>query len=263
MKRLPLVALMVSAGVLSPAAHAFDFFGDMLRIEGFGTVGAFSSDLDPAVVPVTATNKTVPQVRADIRESHGSVDNNVIWDGDSLLSVQATINPTGRIKGVAQLLSKQDIHASQRPQWEWAYGSWQATSNLNLKLGRVVAPIFMLSDTRNVAYAQTMVRPATTVYTLNPITNLDGGSMLWEDRVAGYDYNIEAMYGRTKVIVPTGTVKIPKVYGLASKWARDEWTARIGWSHFDLDMELIPSKLAVVSQDVVPVEAESGGGRFV
>lgn len=222
-------------------ASAFDFFGDMLRIEGFGTLGAFSADLDSAVVTTPAGRPNVaPQVRADVRQSHGSVDNNVIYDADTSLSVQATVNPNGAVQGVLQLLSKQDIHASQRPQVEWAYGSWQATNELNVKLGRVVAPIFMLSDTRNVAYSQTMVRPFTSVYALNPITSLDGANFLWEDRAGGYRYNVEGVYGRTEVALPSGTFKVPQLYGLATKWTRGDWSVRGGLSHLNVDVSLLP-----------------------
>lgn len=243
MKRLQRLALVAMAGIGSPAAHAFDFFDNMLRIEGFGTLGAFSSDLNPAVVP----GKTDPQVRADVRENHGSVGNQVIWDADTLLSVQATVNPNGPVKGVVQLLSKQNIHASQKPAVEWAYGSWQATSNLDLRLGRVVAPIFMLSDTRNVAYAQTMVRPFTAMYPLNPVTNIDGGYFLWEDRIGGVRYNVEGMDGHTKVDVVGGDFTVKNIYGLASKWTLGDWSARVGWSHLNYDVNLDANKTAQIN----------------
>lgn len=251
MKRLSLIALVMGASGVSQGVHAFDFFGDTLRLEGFGTLGAFSSDLDPAVVPTPAGRPYVaPQVRADVRESHGSVDNNVIYDADTSLSVQATVNPNGALKGVLQLLSKQDIFASQEPKVEWAYGSWQATNEFNLKLGRVVAPIFMLSDTRNVAYAQTMVRPSSSVYPLNPITNLDGGNFLWEDKAGGFNYIVEGMFGRSTVDLASGKFKVPKLYGLDTKWGRDRWSVRAGWSHFDVDVELVPSAQAKVNSAI-------------
>lgn len=251
MNRPSLVALAVTASTLSPTAHAFDFFGDMLRIEGFGTLGAFSSDLDPAVVPTPAGSARVaPQVRADVRQSHGAVDNNVVYDADTSLSVQATVNPNGAVKGVVQLLSKQDIYASQEPKVEWAYGSWQATNELNLKLGRVVAPIFMLSDTRNVAYAQTMVRPYSSLYPLNPITSLDGGNFLWEGKAGGFNYNVEGMYGRTEVDLASGKFKVPKLYGLDTKWGQGDWSVRAGWSHFDVNVELVPSAQAKVNSAI-------------
>ncbi len=247
MKRLSFIAFLIGALGAQQNARAFDFFNDMLRIEGFGTLGGFSSDLDPAVVPSPAGGRYVaPQVRADVRESHGSVDNNVIYDADTSLSVQATLNPNGPIQGVLQLLSKQDIHASQRPKVEWAYASWQATQNFNAKLGRVVAPIFLLSDTRNVAYAQTMVRPFSSLYPLNPITNLDGANFMWEDKVGDYKYYVEGMYGRTEIALGSGTFKVPKMYGLDTKWSRGNWSFRGGWSHFDVDVELVPTSQARV-----------------
>jgi len=236
------ISLIALACTWAMPAHAFEFFDDMLRIEGFGTLGAFSSDLDSSKVPTPAGRPKVdPQVRADVRESHGSVDNHVIYDADTSLSVQATLNPNGAVQGVLQLLSKQDIHASQKPEVEWAYLGWQATPDVRLKFGRVVAPIFMLSDARNVAYSQTMVRPFTSVYALNPITHLDGGNALWEGRLGPYKLDVEGMVGRTSVELPSGTFKVPSIHGVSARLTRGEWSVRAGTSHLDVDIDLLPS----------------------
>ncbi|WP_374594652.1 hypothetical protein [Aquabacterium sp.] len=229
----------------APPAHAIEFFDDLLRVEGFGTLGAFSSDLDSSKVPTPAGRPYVdPQVRADVRESHGSTDNHVIYDADTSLSVQATWNPHGEVQGVLQLLSKQNIHASQKPQVEWAYLGWQAAPTVDLKFGRVVAPIFMLSDARNVAYSQTMVRPFTSVYALNPITHLDGGNALWKSRPGPYKLELEGMFGRTSVELPSGMFKVPRIYGVSSRVTRGEWSVRAGASHLDVNIDLIPSAQA-------------------
>ena len=88
----------------------------------------------------------------------------------------------GPIKGVVQLVAKQDDQGSQKPKFEWAYLGWDINTSMNLKIGRVVAPVFMTSDMRNVAFAQTMARPMNTVYQMNPITNTDGANFKWQHR---------------------------------------------------------------------------------
>ena len=74
MKLRPLIALLLVNVLLTPNAQALDL-GDHLRIEGFGTLGAFQGD-DP-----------VATVRADPRQKLGSSGNDLGYDSDSLLAI--------------------------------------------------------------------------------------------------------------------------------------------------------------------------------
>ena len=73
----------------------------------------------------------------------------------------------GKVKGVLQLLSKKTLENTYRPTVQWAYLDWQASRDLNLKLGRTVSPIFLLSDYSNLNYSQTMARPPSTALIWN------------------------------------------------------------------------------------------------
>lgn len=233
MKLRPLIALLLVNGLLTPNAQALDL-GDHLRIEGFGTLGAFQGD-DP-----------VATVRADPRQKRGSSGNDLRYDADSLLAVQATVNPMGPIKGVVQLVAKQDDQASQKPKFEWVYLGWDIHTSMNLKVGRVVAPVFMTSDMRNVAFAQTMVRPMNTVYQMNPITNTDGANFKWHHRVGANEFGLEGMVGQSKVANITAQYEAKQVLGLGVRYAHGPWTIRAGVTDLKADITLSPSVAAKV-----------------
>ncbi|MBI5925151.1 MAG: hypothetical protein HY836_06090 [Aquabacterium sp.] len=237
MNKRALVTLMTAAGLLSSsAAHAGYDFGDWLSVAGFGTIGAYQSDTDNV------------RYKADNRARAGS-EGDIRMDGDTILAVQGTVNPTGQLKGVVQLVSHKKIDGttydgSWRPLTEWAYLGWAASPDLHIKLGRVVAPLFMISDARNLGYAQTAVRPFQVMYGLNPITNLDGSTVSWDQHLGNTDLTWTGLYGKTSVATASGAYRINKVFGGALKATHGDWTGRVGYTHFDLDLTLTPTYMA-------------------
>ena len=219
------LVLAVSAG------HAADLT-DWLQLNGFGTLGAYRAD------------DKVASVRADQRTANASLDK-TRFDGDTLLSGQLTAHNDGPFRAVLQVLDKDDVARHWHPRVEWLYASWDATADLNFKVGRTVLPLFLLSDTRNVAYAQTTVRPDNAVYQLNPITNLDGVSGTWGTKLFGGDLGVDAVYGSTKVTVAAGSVKAKDVSALAVKWSNGTVTLRAAHSQLSIDASLPSTEAAI------------------
>jgi len=220
----PLVLASVASVALVPTARADDL-ADWLKIDGFGTIGTYKGNSD------------VAGVRTDQRQNVVS-KNDWRFDGDTQASIQATLNPTGKLKAVLQLISKKDIQSSNKPTVEWAYVSYPLTSEFDIKLGRTVAPIFVMSDYRNLNYAQTMARPQTEIYQVNPITYQDGATVRWDKKVGSGQLQLEGFFGKTKVSVSGvsvsgGDVDLSRVKGLSLKWAQDDWSVRGGYSWYD------------------------------
>lgn len=237
MKKLSLVTLMAAAGLLSStAAHAgYDLFGEWFRVEGFGTLGAYQSNNDDV------------RVRPDARARAGS-EGDLRFDGDTLLAVQGTVNPNGPLKGVIQMVSHKKIDGTTydgnwRPLTEWAYLGWDITPEFNWKAGRVVAPLFMMSDTRNLGYSQIAVRPPQMVYQINPITNLDGMTANWDLRAGETLLTLTGMYGKSSVANSSGNFKAGKIFGGALKANNGDWTARAGVTYFNQIDVLLTSAL--------------------
>ena len=215
----PLILASVASIAMVPTANA-DGLSDWLKIDGFGTIGTYKGSSD------------VAGVRTDQRQRVVSF-NDWRFDGDSQASIQATLNPHGKFKAVVQLISKKDINGSHKPTVEWAYVSYPLTSEFDFKIGRTVAPIFIMSDYRNLNYAQTMARPQSEIYQVNPITFQDGATARWEKKVGGGMLQFEGFLGKTKVSVAGGDVDLSRVKGISAKWGQDSWSVRAGYSWYD------------------------------
>lgn len=220
--RMSALALPVWAA-LTPAAHAVEL-GNWLKLDGFGTVGAYAGD------------DVVAGVRPDTRNPNASRDKDWRWDGDTLLSAQFTLNPQGKLRLVGQFISKDDVIKRYKPRAEWMYATWDATPNLNLKLGRMVSLAFLLSESRNVNYAQTTVRPVNTVYVVSAVTNLDGASAGWTTPLLGGTALLEAAVGESKVTVASGSVDVPSLASVAARWSKGPFTIRYARSEFKVDL---------------------------
>src|SRR5690606_32482283 len=78
---------------------------------------------------------------------------------------------------------------------EWLFAQYSPTTNVDLRLGRVVLPAFMISDSRNVGYAQPWLRAPLEVYSQLPMSTLDGAQVNWRIPVGGAIVTIQPTYG--------------------------------------------------------------------
>lgn len=214
---------LVFLGLSCPLAAQAQDLNEWFKFDAFGTVGMYRGNSD------------IAGVRTDQKQSIYSLKD---WrfDGDSQASAQLTVNPTGSFKGVLQLISKKDVKGSNQPTVEWAYLAYSPISEVDLKVGRTVAPIFLMSDYRNLNYAQTMARPQSETYQVNPITYQDGVTARWDKKIGGGNLQLEGFWGKTKVSVAGGDVDLKRVKGLSLKWAQDDWSVRGGYSWYDASL---------------------------
>jgi hypothetical protein len=237
----PLVLASVASVALVPAARA-DELADWLKIDGFGTVGAYKGSSDKAGVRTEQRQRVVSYT--DWR-----------FDGDSQASIQATFNPNGKFKGVVQLISKKDVDGSNKPTVEWAYLSYPVTSEIDLKVGRTVAPIFLLSDYRNLSYAQTAARPQSEIYQVNPITFQDGVTARWDKKLGSGNIQLEGFFGKTKVSVAGGDVDLSRVKGLSLKYGQDSWSIRGGYSWYNASINAPTVEANIATLKAIPTVA--------
>jgi len=245
----------VLLGLLAASPSAFSGnLDDWFSLEGFGTVGTYRAD------------SPVATVKVDDRESTGSLDQ-TRFDGDTQLAVQAKVRFNDDLKGVLQLISKKNAESSDRPAVNWAYLDWDISNELGVKFGRSVAPIFLMSDYRDLNYSQTMVRPPIEPYGENPITYQDGVNALWEKNIGPGELSIEGFFGKSQVDVGVGTVTFNRASGLSSKWAQGPVSLRIGYSAYKFysdvavlsaevsQLSALPASVCTNCAEVVPVRA--------
>jgi hypothetical protein len=180
------LTLLIALTMWYPArAAAEDFGGSMFSVNGFGTVSVVHSSDDKA--DFTATGYQ-PNGAGYSRSWSASVD--------SLLGAQVTANLTPELTAVLQVVVQQNYDDTYWPHVEWANIKYQFTPDFDVRVGRMVLPTFLVSDSRKVGYGNPWVRPPVEVYSLNPITTLDGADASYRLHLGEVTNTLQADYGR-------------------------------------------------------------------
>ncbi len=182
-----LIAVLSLVTLLHYPAHADAQgpYGSTFSFNGFGTAGVVHSNEDQA--DFTATDFE-PNGAGYSRSWSASVD--------SLIGgqVSATLGP--RLSAVLQVVSQQNYNDSYWPHVEWANVKYLLTPDLSIRVGRIVMPTFLDSDSRKVGYSNPWVRPPTEVYSANPITEFDGLDASYRLHLGDATNTLQADYGR-------------------------------------------------------------------
>jgi hypothetical protein len=200
--------IVIFAMILSPVAAApaaaVDSDERMFMVGGFGTVGAVRSSEDRA------------DFTTSISEATGAGYTNQWSAGvDSLLGLQVTGTFTKQLSAVLQVISEQNYDNTYTPHIEWANVKVQVTPEASLRVGRIVLPIFLLSDSRKVQYANPWVRPPVEFYTLVPVTNSDGIDASYKLHFGPFTQNFLGTYGKSKPHFTSGTADVTRQFSFS------------------------------------------------
>lgn len=120
--------------------HA-DYIAENLRFSGFGTIGAaFNHDRNT-------------DYRSNLEHNEGVGATTTRDCGlDTVFGFQADMKIINSLTVTAQMQSRRLSNGSSTPYFEWAYLKYNLAHNLSARLGRVVAPMFIISESRAVGY---------------------------------------------------------------------------------------------------------------
>lgn len=187
MKR-PLRSSFVIAilSTLTLSAHAFD--GPTITISGFGTAALTMSDTDLA-----------EYIRPNQASGVGKSPRTGV---DSNLGLQATAKFSDRISFTAQGLVRKVAKDSYGAELAWAFAKFKATDEIDIRVGRIGLPVYMISDFRNVGYANTMIRPPAEVYRQVNGGTLEGIDLIWQHSFGETTVTSQFGYGNAKTRSP-------------------------------------------------------------
>jgi hypothetical protein len=222
------------AALQAAAAHAQDTGTPRFTLSGYGTVGAVHSDEDRADYLVDLFKPNGPG------RSHG-------WsaDADSRIGLQGSALITPRLSAVVQVLAQQRFDNTYRPTVEWANLKYEVTPDFSIRGGRVVLPIFMVTDTRRVGYSNPWIRPPVELYSLVPVTNNDGFDASYRFAVAGYANTVQLSAGRSDSKFPNssgfeaGTAKVRNLVAINDTVERGFATLRLSLGRASLTIEAL------------------------
>jgi hypothetical protein len=185
------VAKAAFAAIMSMTASVAWADGMSTSVSGYGTVGGtFTGDGKYA----TYHNST------EFTGASNSLDIGL----ESRIGVQAVVSLDPQWSVTTQEVLKLRGSSNFDPGTEWLYAQYQPDSHLKLRLGRVVLPVFLVSDTINVGYAVPWFRAPNEVYFAEPLEYLDGGQALWQHSLGALQLNLEATYGDAQATLELG-----------------------------------------------------------
>jgi len=221
-RSLALCALSIS--LLPSVAGATDQTLPDITFNGFGTLGLARSSEDQA------------DFRSSVFQPDG-VGYSHEWAPhvDSRLGLQLTANFSERLTAVVQVVAEKHHDHTYKPELEWANLGYSFTPDFSMRVGRIVLPTSMVSDSRKVGYANPWVRPPIAVYSLQALTSSDGVDATYQFRAGEMTGSVQAFYGNRDFGVPDlGTWEAKDIYGAFLTTEFGDATLRGGYQHGNL-----------------------------
>jgi hypothetical protein len=200
------LALALSAGTAS-AAPTFN-------VSGFGTAGLTITD--------TADAEFIRGGQPTGADNTGDVG------VDSLAGIQATVHLNDMISGTTQVMLRRLDQKGFETDVPLAFIKADLNKSFAVRVGRLPLPVFMVSDFRQVGFANTWIRPPVEVYGQVPIDSVDGLDVLYSGDAGPVTFNGQGFYGRTDVTVGTSEVSVRNFWGVNGSATVGPLTLRAG-----------------------------------
>lgn len=123
---------------------------------------------------------------------------------DSNLGLQADLGVNSWLSLTAQGLVRKDAEDDYGAELAWAFAKARLSDTLNVRVGRMGLPVFMISDYRNVGYANTMLRPPIEMYSQVPFNSVDGADITWQHSFGATAVTAQLAVGVTKPTLAGG-----------------------------------------------------------
>ena len=215
---------LLAVGVLVLTLPVSAFAASKLKVNGFTTAG-FSA--------------------TDTSESYSFADENGSFSESTIMGIQMRFSPnkTVPISFVTQFIAR------ARTDWDmsadWAYVGWQATDSLAVNIGRIKAPIFMISEAYDVGVTYPWINPPEEIYGFAnvPFTSITGISF-------DYNYDLDESWARAQFYIGRDNIKIPalgllvegevtQLAGFTLSWGTDELEVRFAAVGVKVKMDLL------------------------
>jgi hypothetical protein len=219
---------LVAIGLIAPgvAALAQDGAADRVTVSGFGTVAAEYSterqaDFSGSLIQPNGVGHTA--------EFAGGPD--------SRFGLQGRADFGERLSSVVQLVAQHQYDNEYAPQIEWANVKFKLRPDLSVRLGRTELPVFMLSDSRLVGYANLTLRPPVEVYSSDPMTSNDGVDLTWRVDFDDAVGTLQALAGRSRARFPEDLqVTASRTRGLNFAYESGALTLRLHYTSTRVDL---------------------------
>ncbi|MHB1075211.1 hypothetical protein [Thiobacillus sp.] len=221
------IALLAMALYAVGARADNDADTSMFSFSGFGTLGVVHSSEDQADFTKNAYFK--PDGAGYTHDWSLSVD--------SLIGAQISADFTPQLSGILQVISEQNYDGSYRPHVEWANIQYQFTPDSSVRIGRIILPSFLLSDSRKVAYTNPWVRPPLEIYHIVPVSISDGIDASHRLHFGDVTNTVQALYGYNDAKLPDGSHVTDRKWGIFNTTEYGALTVHMAYHQARLDFK--------------------------
>ena len=225
-----LVPLLILGWLALPAglmAQESELLTPRVSFDGFGTIGVAHS-LDAAADFVE--NPTRGRGTGHTRRIDPALD--------SRLAGQITLEVGERISGVVQGVVELNTAGEYRPFLEWANLRFAFTPEASVRAGRIVLPMFLVSETRKVSFANPWVRPPVEVYGLVPIYSWDGIDATYRHRFGDWTGSLNSAIGQAASDIPGGRAAADRFWMVNGSLHRGSFTGRAAVASGRVDVDV-------------------------
>lgn len=223
-----------------------------LAIAGFGAAPAHAVDFSYNGFATVAVGKTISGVSQDYLDIKcpcyisnypgvGVYENKWSAKPDSKIGLQGTVKVTDKLSFVGQVV----LPASNdmKPQVDWAYASYDATSDITVQAGRKRLPLFAYSDFFDVGYSYPWMRAPGDLYGWQVVA-YNGANVMYKTKVKGVGVTANVWAGKE-------TDKDNRMLGQIYYGDRvdETWKDIIG-GYVDLDMDVITFRAVAMTNKV-------------
>ena len=181
------IATMVAIPFALSTAYAQDSSFPSVKISGFGTGALTWADTgDAQFVRPNQASGTSRNIRTGV---------------DSNLGLQADLPLNSWLSVTAQGLVRRDAEDSYGAELTWAFAKARVSDQLSIRVGRIGLPVFMISDYRNIGFANNMLRPPAEVYSQVPFGSIDGIDATWQQNIGATTLTSQLAVGNVKAPV--------------------------------------------------------------
>lgn len=212
---------LAAATLLATPAFGATPFGEGLTLTGFGTLGITSSNTDDA------------QFRTDLRQPRGA-GKDIDFGVDSKIGLQADAKINDTFNVVGQMLFSRRMPDSAA--MEWLYGQAKLPAGFDAKLGRMVLPTFMVSDSRSVGYAAHWLRAPQQVYSTYAASSFDGGQLAYRNSFGPVNLTLQLSAGRAKIdafLLTPISIEFANIRSVNTLLETGDWLFRVGQTTAD------------------------------
>jgi len=210
---------LVAAAVVAicgglPAQSWAESFEEKFTFSGFGTLGGVVTDEDDF------------DFRRDQQPDGASTSADA--GVDSNIGVQVNFQANSWLSATVQGLAMRRDEHDMNMEIEWAFVKATPLPGLTLRAGRMAMPTFLVSDSRNVGYANTWLRAPNEVYGLAVVPRIDGGDVTYTREVGSVRLTGTMMAGSSEALAVGQHFNMRNILGGNLQLQKDAFTVRAG-----------------------------------